>query len=131
MTTPGTDLTPLADEFRGDPALVMPGFVVVFIAFALLVVVLGIASVAWRIHAARSMARRAGLDEGEAVRMALASEDGLTATYLASSLRGSGPSAPVVRDPATRLRELDRLRAEGLITEDEHAARRVGIIGEV
>jgi hypothetical protein len=63
--------------------------------------------------------------------MALASEDGLTATYLASSLRGTTGTAPAPRDTATRLRELDRLRAEGLVTEEEHASRRVAILDEI
>jgi hypothetical protein len=90
-----------------------------------------VAGVLWRVHAARSMARSAGLDEGTAVRVALTSEDGLSAAYLASSLRGPAGSAPVVRDTATRLRELDRLRDEGLVTEAEHASRRAAIIAEV
>ncbi|KRF30633.1 hypothetical protein ASG94_19100 [Nocardioides sp. Soil805] len=97
----------------------------------LVVLLLGVAGTVWRVRAARSMARRAGLDQGEAVRMALASEDGLTATYLASSLRGTPGAAPVVRDTATRLRELDRLRSEGLVTEDEHATRRAAILDDV
>lgn len=95
------------------------------------IMVLGVAGVLWRIHTARSMARSAGLDEGTAVRVALASEDGLSAAYLASSLRGATGSAPAVRDTATRLRELDRLRDEGLVTEAEHASRRAAIIAEV
>ena len=64
-------------------------------------------------------------------RMALVSEDGLTATYLASSMRGPTSAAPVVRDTATRLRELDRLRSEGLVTEGEHASRRAAILAEI
>ncbi len=100
------------------------------IAFGL-ILVLGVAGTLWRIRTARSMARSAGLDEGTAVRMALASEDGLTATYLASSMRGSASTGPVVRDTATRLRELDRLRSEGLVTEDEHASRRAAILDDI
>lgn len=133
MTTRATDLAVRADEnFPAD--LMLPGVPDLFLVFFVLVVVMMVVSVVWRISAARSMARRAGLDEGEAVRMALASEDGLTATYLASSLRdpaGTAGPAPVVRDTATRLRELDRLRSEGLITDDEHASRRAGILDEV
>ena len=134
MTTRATDLTLLAEEnFPAD--LMLPGVPDLFLVFFFLVLVTGVAGVAWRIHAARSMARRAGLDEGEAVRMALTSEDGLTATYLASSLRGPSAGAPgrdhVVRDTATRLRELDRLLSEGLVTQDEHASRRAGILDEV
>ncbi len=133
MTTRATDLTLLADEYSGQPGVMLPAVPDLFLLFFVLVLVTGVAGVAWRIHTARSMARRAGLDEGEAVRMALTSEDGLTATYLASSLRGpatTGP-APVGRDTATRLRELDRLLSEGLITQDEHASRRAGILDEV
>lgn len=100
------------------------------VGFAL-VLLLGLAGTAWRVSTARSMARSAGLDEDTAGRMALASEDGLTATYLASSMRGPAAPAPVVRDTATRLRELDRLRSEGLVTETEHAERRAQILAEI
>jgi hypothetical protein len=134
MTTRATDLTLLAEEnFPAD--LMLPGVPDLFLVFFVLVAVMLVGSIVWRVNAARSMARRAGLDEGEAVRMALTSEDGLTATYLASSLRGQAAGAPgrdhVVRDTATRLRELDRLLSEGLITQDEHASRRAGILDEV
>jgi hypothetical protein len=61
----------------------------------------------------------------------LVSDDGLTATYLASSMRNPSSPAPVVRDTATRLRELDRLRSEGLVTEAEHAERRAAILAEL
>ena len=135
MTTRATDLTLLAEENFPADLMLPAGVPDLFLVFFFLVLVTGFAGVAWRIHAARSMARRAGLDEGEAVRMALTSEDGLTATYLASSLRGPSAGAPgrdhVVRDTATRLRELDRLLSEGLVTQDEHASRRAGILDEV
>jgi hypothetical protein len=134
MTTRATDLTLLAEEnFPAD--LMLPGVPDLFLVFFVLVAVMLVGSIVWRVNAARSMARRAGLDEGEAVRMALTSEDGLTATYLASSLRGQAADAPgrdhVVRDTASRLRELDRLLSEGLVTQDEHASRRAGILDEV
>jgi hypothetical protein len=120
---PGGSWTP--ESFPLDPhpmELAAVGF--------LLVLLLGVAGTVWRVRAARSMARSADLDEGAAGRMALVSEDGLAATYLASSMRGPA-AAPVVRDTATRLRELDRLRDEGLVTETEHASRRAAIIAEV
>jgi hypothetical protein len=134
MTTRATDLTLLAEEnFSAD--LMLPGVPDLSLVFFVLVAAMLVGSIVWRVNAARSMARRAGLDEGEAVRMALTSEDGLTATYLASSLRGQAAGAPgrdhVVRDTASRLRELDRLLSEGLITQDEHASRRAGILDEV
>ncbi|WP_107765394.1 SHOCT domain-containing protein [Nocardioides terrigena] len=135
MTTRATDLTLLAEENFPADLMLPAGVPDLFLLFFFLVLVTGVAGVVWRIQAARSMARRAGLDEGEAVRMALTSEDGLTATYLASSLRGPSAGAPghdhVVRDTATRLRELDRLLSEGLITQDEHTSRRAGILDEV
>lgn len=130
MTTRATDLTLLADE-NHSADLMLPGVPGLFLVFFLLVAVMLVGSIVWRVNAARSMARRAGLDEGEAVRMALTSEDGLTATYLASSLRGQSGGDHVVRDTASRLRELDRLLSEGLITQEEHASRRAGILDEV
>ncbi|KRF00063.1 hypothetical protein ASG88_11730 [Nocardioides sp. Soil777] len=134
MTTRATHLTLLAEE-NHSAELMLPGVPALFLVFFMLAAVMLVGSIVWRIQAARSMARRAGLDEGEAVRMALTSEDGLTATYLASSLRGPSAGAPghdhAVRDTANRLRELDRLLSEGLITQDEHASRRAGILDEV
>ncbi|NPC97524.1 SHOCT domain-containing protein [Nocardioides sp. zg-DK7169] len=120
-----------ADIGTGIPA----AFVILFV----LVAALGIAATMWRVSAARRMARESGLDEGDAATMALLSEDGLGATYLASSLRARRPpadpdartAAGSARPVAERLRELTSLRDQGLITEDEHAARRRAIIDEV
>jgi hypothetical protein len=98
----------------------------------LVVLLLGVATSVWRVSTARSLARRAGLDEDAAGRMALVSEDGVTATYLASSLRDASPGTPPPhRDVATRMRELDRLRAEGLVTDEEHATRRAAILDDI
>jgi hypothetical protein len=124
MQQPDGSWTPESSPLGPQPAeLAVAGFA--------LVLVLGVAGTLWRVSTARSMARAAGLDEATAGRMALVSDDGLTATYLASSMRSPSSPAPVVRDTATRLRELDRLRSEGLVTEAEHAERRAAILAEL
>ncbi|MBL8055445.1 MAG: SHOCT domain-containing protein [Anaerolineales bacterium] len=50
-----------------------------------------------------------------------------TAEAAAGPVPGAGPSAPA-RPPAERLRELERLRAEGLLTDDEYRAKRAEIL---
>jgi hypothetical protein len=89
----------------------------------------------YRVSVARDLARKAGLDEGAAGAIALLQENGLSATYLASSLsRERAAAAGVVQQPrpaAERLAELQQLRDSGAITEDEYAARRQAIIDSV
>jgi hypothetical protein len=70
--------------------------------------------------------------------MALLTEDGLNATYLASSLRQppvAGPSAvapaPSTRSVESRLTELGSLRDRGVITETEYAEQRRAILDQV
>jgi hypothetical protein len=107
------------------------------------VLILGIVGtivvVAWRVTTAQRLAKGAGLDPRLATQMALLSDDGLDATYLASSLRQppvgatSAPGAPppAARPIADRLAELASLRDRGLITQAEHDERRRAILGEV
>lgn len=109
----------------------VPGF---FVVFFLLVLALGVAGTAWRVSTARSLARRSGLDEQSAASMAMLTEHGLEATYLASSLRaqpaaaGATPAAPTAAD---RLLELRSLLDRGLITQAEHDERRAQIIAGI
>jgi hypothetical protein len=67
--------------------------------------------------------------------MTLISDDGLDATYLASSLRGTPstdrPTQPSGRGAQERLRELQQLRDEGLITTDEYQRRRTEIVDSI
>jgi hypothetical protein len=109
-----------------------------FIALMVLVVLVGVGLSIYRISVARGMAVKSGMDPDDATRVALLDEDGLSATYLASQLRGerhapTGPSAPAApaRSTADRLRELEDLRAQGLVTDSEYAERRTAILGEV
>lgn len=102
----------------------------------LLVLLVAIGTTVYRVSVARSMAEKSGLDPGEATRVALLDDDGLSATYLASQMHGheaGQANAPTVpgRSTADRLRELDSLRTQGLVTEDEYAQRRSAILGEV
>lgn len=110
------------------------------IAALLIIGIIGtVAVVAWRVTTARRLARDAGLDPRLATQVALLTDDGLDAAYLASSLRqpavgaGSAPVAPPpgARPVADRLAELASLRDRGLITETEYDERRRAIISEV
>jgi hypothetical protein len=113
-----------------DPGI--PGW---FVAFGALVVALGVAGTIWRMSLARQMAEEAGLDPDRAATMTLMSEDGLDATYLASSLRGDARTAPSPppgpRSAQERLRELQQLRDEGLVTAEEYESRRTAIVDSI
>jgi hypothetical protein len=91
-------------------------------------VVIGLLSgggfLAWKVWMARRMAAEAGMPSGRATAMTLLTDDGLEATYVASALRGN-------RDAGDRLRELDKLRDEGLLTAAEYDARRRAIVESV
>lgn len=113
------------DPFSGtDPGLfsTVPK---VFIAIFVVVALLGVATTVWRVSLARRMATGAGLDPGQATAVALLSENGVDAAYLAASLRPAAPAGPSVED---RLRELQRLRDQGLVTADEFETRRTAIL---
>jgi Short C-terminal domain len=110
-----------------------------FIAFAVLAVFIGIGVTAVKVSTARSLAKQSGMDPSLATQMTLLSDDGLGATYLASSLRRpstapSGPTpapVPVQRSVAERLAELGTLRDQGTITQAEYDERRQAIIDAV
>lgn len=103
----------------------------------LVVVVLGVVGVVVKVRAARQMAGEAGMDPDRATAMTLLTDDGLEATYLAASLRQAPTAVPVAPVPASgrstseRLRELDDLRAQGLIDDEEHSAARRAVIDSV
>lgn len=106
--------------------------------------VIAVVSIIWRVNTAQRLARQSGLDPELATQMALFSDDGLDATYLAASLRQppvgrpvdppvAWPVDPPVRTPsvAERLAELTELRDEGVITAEEHDRRRAAIIDQL
>ena len=104
------------------------GFGVLFV----LVLLAGIAFTVWKVSTARRMARDSGMDVGDATAMTLLTDEGFEATYLASNLRGQmtpqPEPAPEPRSSEQRLRELESLRTQGLVTEEEYAARRRAIL---
>ncbi|HET8561968.1 MAG TPA: SHOCT domain-containing protein [Marmoricola sp.] len=123
-----------------------------FVAFFVLVVLAGIGFTAWRVSAARRMASEAGLDPDRAGAMALLTDDGLEATYLASSLRTPQPQGPArpdlaatahpqqaeqveqaqpLRTATERLTELEHLRDAGAVTQAEYDERRKAIIDSI
>jgi hypothetical protein len=104
-----------------------------FVAFAVLAVIIGVGIGIWRISLARKLAQQSGMDPNTATAVTLLSDEGLDATYLASSLRGQQVTQPPVAPPATRssedrLRELQTLRDQGLVTSEEYDARRKAIV---
>lgn len=106
------------------------GFALLFV----LVLAGGVAFTVWQVSTARRMARDSGMDTGDATAMTLLSDDGFEATYLASNLRGQmtpHPAPVAAATVAERLRELAALRDQGLITPEEHDARRAAIIDSV
>jgi hypothetical protein len=113
-------------------------------AFVFLVVIVALAGVGltiWKVSTARTLARQSGMDPGLATRMTLLSDDGLDATYLASSLRpqqreqpapGPIPSASSTPPSASaRLQELQSLLDQGLVTQAEYDRRRQAVIDSV
>jgi hypothetical protein len=115
----------------------VPGAFVGLVVVGLLVAV-GITI--WKVTTAQSLARQSGMDPGLATQMTLLSDDGLDATYLASSLRQptapAAPAAPVATSPdaagaEARLAELTGLLDKGLVTQAEYDERRKAIIDSV
>ncbi|WP_028639228.1 SHOCT domain-containing protein [Nocardioides sp. URHA0032] len=102
----------------------MGGFAVVFV-LALLV---GVGVTVWKVSTARRMARSSGMDEGDATEMTLLSDDGFEATYLASNLRPQVPAPQPSASTADRLRNLQSLLDQGLITQEEYDTRRRAVI---
>ena len=102
-----------------------------FVALFLLVLCVGIGITIWRVSTARQLARRAGMDQDQATAMALLEDDGLEATYLAANLRGPRPQPATESGPRStesRLRELQQLRDDGLVNEEEYQERRRAIL---
>ncbi len=113
-----------------------PGFPGWFVALFVIAILAGIGTTVYRVSLARKVARDAGLDEDTAAATTLFTQNGLDATYLAASLRGNAtqqiPAASADhRSNEERLRELQRLKDQGLVTSEEYDARRKAIIDSV
>jgi Short C-terminal domain len=121
-------------DMSGGPGDGIPG---AFVALFVIVAFLGVIGVLWRVGVARQIARSSGMDERQAGTMALMTDDGLEATYLAASLRGTSSEPPAVdaakQRPAVaeRLSELQQLHDQGLVTDEEYAAARQRILDEL
>ena len=100
-----------------------------------LFVVVGIGITVFKVMTARRIARDAGMSDTDATTMALLSDHGFEATYLAANLR-EGRQVPIPgptpgRTTAERLRELQTLHEQGLITDEERDAARRQILDEL
>jgi len=108
------------------------GGIAVFVVLGLLV---GGGILFWKVSVARRMATEAGMDPNRATALTVLTEDGLDATYIASSIRGHPAAEPApatpTRSAGDRLRELEKLRDEGLVTPAEYDARRKAIVESV
>ncbi|MDQ1688080.1 MAG: hypothetical protein QOK42_1055 [Frankiaceae bacterium] len=106
-----------------------------FAGFFLLALLVGGGTMLYKVSVAKDMARRAGLDEHDAAVATVFSEDGLAATYIASSLQprhsASAAAPPAQRSVESRLAELKRLRDKGLVSAGEYDARRDAILAEL
>lgn len=104
-------------------------------AFVFLVVVIILVSIGitiWKVNTAQKLAKQSGMDPGLATQLTLLSDEGLDATYVASSLR-QRPVTPVADtskpvSAAERLTELSSLLDQGLISTSEYDERRRAII---
>lgn len=117
------------DSFSGDE-----GFGGSFIALFVIVGLIGVGVAVWQVSTARTLAKRSGMDPNIATQMALLTDDGLEATYLAANLRqqtsppaASTPVPPTV-SASQRLTELKGLLDANLITQAEFDERRTAII---
>lgn len=110
----------------------------VFVAFFVIAVLAAVVTAIYRVSLARQIARDAGMDPGHATAMTLLSDNGLDAAYLASNLRDrsdrqqsserEGDTDRGGRSVNERLRELQQLRDEGLVTYEEYEIRRKEIL---
>jgi hypothetical protein len=101
-------------------------------------ILIAIAITVWKVTTAQKLARQSGMDPGLATQMTLLTDNGLDATYLASSLRERAAADPAAdaepgatRDVTTRLTELKGLLDRGVVTQTEYDARRQAIIDTV
>jgi hypothetical protein len=122
------------DGFGPDGGMGIPGWFVVLIV---LIIASGIATTYWRMQVARRLAKDAGMDPDVAAGMTLLDNQGLSTTYLASSLRTAKPAEPTPTPAAAapshesatdRLNELRTLLDGGLITQVEYDERRKAIL---
>lgn len=106
-----------------------------FAALFVIALILGVAFTIWKVSTARRMARDSGMSTGDATAMALLTDDGFEATYLASNLRGQtaapAPATPSRGPAADRLAELQTLRERGLVTDEEYATARQKILDDL
>jgi predicted amino acid dehydrogenase len=113
-----------------------PGIPGWFIALFIVFVMAGIGMTVWRVSVARRMAEDAGLDPKKATAVAMLSNDGIDATYLASTLASHSRAQPphatqAAKTAEQRLQELQALRDKGLVTDDEYEAQRQKILGSI
>ncbi len=110
----------------------MYGIVVIVALVAGAVFIVGMFVTIVKVAAARDMAARRGDDHDAAARVTLLGGNiGLAATYLKTPNQSSGAADEPARSSAERLAELEVLRRERLITDEEAAKRRAEIIAEI
>jgi hypothetical protein len=129
----GTADCPFIDN-TGTDGFGNDGFGGGFAAFFMLAILVGVGTTVYKINAAKDMARRAGLDPHDAAVTTFLSDEGLAATYVASSLqpRVANTARPEAHPTVeSRLAELKRLKDKGLVTDSEYDERRSAILAEL
>ncbi len=115
------------DQFNHTQHMMHVWFTCVVILF-IVIVVAGIVGGIWRVRAARSLADSSGINKDAATAAAMFDNNALSTLTVASRL-GNQPAGQ--QDVAARLRQLDDLKAQGLITDAEHAEKRAAILKDL
>jgi hypothetical protein len=115
----------------GSPDAAFGGFMALFVLFA----IVGIGVAIYKIWWAGELARRRGNDPGEAMLTSfLTGDEGTAAAYMRADRVTDGPTPPTpprTQSVEQRLRELDALRAQGLVSDAEAATKRTEILGDL
>ena len=109
-----------------------------FVPLMIIAGTIGIGTTVWRVRTARSLAQEAGMDPDQATAITLLGNNGLDAAYIASAVHTSRQprdlrqrpdlTIPRARTVEDRLRELQRLHEQGLVTDEEYTHRRSAIV---
>jgi Short C-terminal domain len=110
-----------------------------FIALFVIVGLIGIGVTIWRISLTRRMATNAGVNPNDATALAvLGGSTAIDTAILAKTLshRSNDAASPAAEEPhgataEARLKELQHLKDNGVITADEYESRRAAIINAI
>lgn len=100
-----------------------------FGALVVLFMLVGVGIAVYKIWWAGELARRRGHDPSEArLTSFLTGDEGTAAAYMRAERQPTSKPSPTVEE---RLRQLEQLRSQGLVTDDEFAAKRTEILDDL